>query len=393
MLLGGIVFSLQYVSIPITMIYLFELGRNNELSRAEIEQVFLSQKISYTLLAQEKQNLFLETTKNIDATKIMNILGGTIKISEQVNESATSDTICEYLNTTQNDGKIQFSISGNNAKEIALSAKKLLKAEGRSVRYIEAKNTATILHNNLIEKNGDLTLSRQGLFVTRAIQAIEEWGERDFGRPGRDNRSGMLPPKLARILINLTGTTNDQTILDPFCGSGTVINEAMALGFKNIFGSDLSEKAIDDTKKNIDWMKEQNPETHFSTPKVFVCDATQLQTHIQKNTIHAIATEPYMGKPLHGNEDKHTLTKQADELRALYLAAFKTFQQILAPGGTIVFIIPRFLHKQEWIRIDILAQIQNFGFSLERLSPTGTSLLYHRPEQFVGREIWKFKKI
>ncbi len=375
------------------MIYLFELGRNNELSRAEIEQVFLSHKISYTVVAQEKQNLFLETTKNLDSEKIMNILGGTIKISEQVNKSSKSDIICEYLNTTQNEGKIQFSVSGNNAKEIALATKKLLKAEGRSVRYIEAKNTATVLHNNLIEKQGDLTLSNHGLFVARAIQAIEEWGERDFGRPGRDNRSGMLPPKLARILINLTGATNDQTLLDPFCGSGTVVNEAMSLGFKNILGSDLSEKAIDDTKKNIDWMKEQNPEAHFSTPKVFVCDATQLQTHIQKNSVDAIASEPYMGKPLNGNEDKHTLTKQADELRALYQASFKTFQQILRPGGNIVFIIPQFLQNKNWIRIDILAQIQNLGFSLERLTPTGTSILYHRPEQFVGREIWKFKKI
>ena len=375
------------------MIYLFELGRNNELSRAEIEQVFLSQKISFTILTQEKQNLFLETSKKLDAEKIMNILGGTIKISEQVSENAHTEDICKYLNEAQNDGKIQFSLSGNNAKEMALTTKKLLKAEGRSVRYIEAKNTATILHNNLVEKQGDLTVSKRGLFVTRAIQAIEDWGERDFGRPGRDNRSGMLPPKLARILINLTGARVEQTILDPFCGSGTVVTEALSLGFKNIIGSDLSEKAIDDTKKNIDWIKEQNTETHFATPKIFVCDATQLQTHIQKNSVAAIATEPYMGKPLRGAEDKKTLEKQAGELRALYLASFKTFQQILQPGAAVVFIIPRFLQNKNWIQIDILAQIQNFGFSLERLTPNEPSILYHRPKQFVGREIWKFRKI
>lgn len=392
MLLGGVVFSLQYVSITITMIYLFELGRNNELSRAEIEQVFLSQKISYNIVAQEKQNLLVETTKNIDTKKIMNILGGTIKISEQVADNTHTETLCEYLNTTQ-EGKIQFSVSGNNAKELALATKKLLKAEGRSVRYIEAKNTATILHNNLIEKKGDITLSKHGLFVTRAIQAIEEWGERDFGRPGRDDRSGMLPPKLARILINLTGATADQTILDPFCGSGTVLTEAMSLGFQNIIGSDLSEKAIDDTKKNIAWMKEQNTQTHLATPKYFVCDAAQLQTHVQKDTVDAIAAEPYMGKPLRGTEDKKTLQMQANELQVLYLAAFKSFQKIMRNDATIVFIIPRFLHKQEWIRINCLEQIQHLGFSLVRLTPTEPSILYHRPEQFVGREIWKFKKI
>ncbi len=373
------------------MVYFFELGRNHDLSRAEIEQIFLSQKISYEVIAQDKQNLFVETENTFAVEKIMTILGGTIKIAEQVSEKSSAENICDYLNTAQPDGKIQFSITGNNAKEIALEAKKLLKAEGRSVRYIEAKNTATILHNNLVEKQGDLTLSKHGLFVTRAIQPIEEWGERDFGRPGRDSRSGMLPPKLARILINLTGVDTAATLLDPFCGSGTILTEAMSLGFKNIVGSDLSEKAIEDTKKNTEWIKSEK--AMHATPKLFVCDATNLQTHVQPNSIDAIATEPYMGKPLRGTEDKGTLQKQADELRALYLSAFKTFQKILRPGAPIVFIIPRFLSQKNWIRINITEQIQNMGFSLERLTPTEPSILYHRPEQFVGREIWKFKRI
>lgn len=391
--MGGIVFSLHYVSIPITMIYLFELGRNNELSRAEIEQVFLSKNISYTIILQEKQNLFLETSQNLDIETIMNRLAGTIKISEQASETKSLEAICEYLNTAQNDGKIQFSLSGNNAKEIALEAKKQLKSEGRSVRYIEANNTATILHNNLVEKQGDLTVSKNGLFVTRAIQPIEEWGERDFGRPGRDNRSGMLPPKLARMLINLTGVDTTATLLDPFCGSGTILTEAIHLGFTNIIGNDTSQKALEDTQKNIDWMKQQIPDLEPLNTKLILSDAASIHGHTGKDSVDAIATEPYMGKPLRGTEDKKTLQKQANELGILYVAAFKSFQKILSSEGTVVFIIPRFLYKQEWVRINCLEQIQHMGFSLERLTPTEPSILYHRPDQFVGREIWKFKKI
>jgi tRNA G10 N-methylase Trm11 len=375
------------------MILLFELGRNHELSRAEIEQVFLSQKISYTVHEQDKEKLFLETKKEVDISKIMSLLGGTIKIAEQVSEKTSLESIVEYLNTAQNDGKIQFSLSGNNAKKLALEAKKQLKADDRSVRYIEANNTATILHNNLVEKQGDLSITKHGLFVTRAIQAIEEWGERDFGRPGRDDRSGMLPPKLARIMINLTGSENTATLLDPFCGSGTILTEALSLGFENLVGNDTSEKALEDSKTNITWMNEQLKKEKTIKARLILGDAASLHGATGKNSIQAIATEPYMGKPLRGGEDKKTLTKQALELGVLYIAAFKSFEKIMTPGSPIVFIIPRFRCKDEWVRINILDQIQHLGFSLERLAENEHFILYHRPEQFVGREIWKFRKI
>ncbi len=375
------------------MQYLFELGRIPELSRAEIEHVFLAQNISYTLKVYEKNILILETSQKIDIEKIMERLGGTIKVAEFISQESSIEAIGDYLHQNQADGKIQFSLSGNNARDLALEVKKYLKELGRSARYVEAKNTATILHNNLVEKQGDLTFTKHGLFVTRDIQPIEEWGERDFGRPGRDSRSGMLPPKLARIMINLTAADTTGKILDPFCGSGTILTEAMSLGFAHIVGSDTSEKALDDTRKNIEWMKSQILDKKPATPKLILSAAEGLHGKIAPNSIDAIAAEPYMGKPLRGTEDKSTLQKQANELKEMYVTAFKSFSKILKPSGSIVFIIPRFLFEKTWIRIDCIERIQDLGFSLERLTSTEPSILYSRPGQFVGREIWKFKKI
>jgi len=374
------------------MTYLFELGRIPELSRAEIEHIFSALQISHEVKIFEKNILIIETQQTLDTHKIMDRLGGTIKIAELASENASVESIGDYLNENQ-EGKIQFSLSGNNAKDLALQVKKYLKEIDRSVRYIEAKNTATILHNNLVEKNGDLTLTKYGVFVTRDIQSIEEWGERDFGRPGRDSRSGMLPPKLARMLINLTGTDTTATILDPFCGSGTVLTEAMSIGYKEIIGSDTSEKALDDTRKNIEWMKTQILDKKPTIPKLILSSATELHGKLAADSIDAIAAEPYMGKPLRGTEDRHTLEKQAAQLKELYINAFKSFHKVLRPAGSVVFIIPRFLQGENWIRIHCLEDIQNFGFSLERLTATEPSILYSRPGQFVGREIWKFKKI
>ena len=35
------------------------------------------------------------------------------------------------------------------------------------------------------------------------MQDFEQWGARDYGRPSRDAVRGMLPPKLARMMVNL----------------------------------------------------------------------------------------------------------------------------------------------------------------------------------------------
>ncbi len=378
------------------MRYLFELGRQPEISRAEIECVFSSLKIEIQEKKQENSLFFVQTTENINTPDLMNRLGGTIKIAQEVcSLNNRIEDIAAYLEQVKSVGKIEFSLHGPDGKSIALEVKKYLKTQGRSVRYIEPKNTATILHNNLVEQKTDLTLWKHTLFATQAIQPIEEWGERDFERPGRDSKSGMIPPKLARILLNLSqiDTTNKATLLDPFCGSGTILCEAYLLKVPHILGSDASQKAVNDSKKNIEWIQNLNPtERKTSTVKIFVSDATRVANTVEKESLDAIVSEPYLGKPLTGRETKFTLLQQAKELHSLYVQSFQSFSKILKKGGSVVFIIPKFLVQKEWVSINCIDEIKKLGFSVEPLTSSKDSLFYHRPTQFVGREIWKFKK-
>ena len=254
--------------------YLFQLGHQPQISIAEIQAVFTFK--NKKIKSEKKDNfLIVETEKEIDCKNIINILGGTIKIAEKI----TEPSVVDFLNKTPKENKIQFSLSGNIDKKDALQIKKELKNLGRSVRYIEIKNTATLLHNKLIEKQGDITIINNEIFVTQAIQNFTEFGDRDYNRPGVDSVSGMLPPKLARIMINLAKAKPAQTLLDPFCGSGTVLMEALDLGFKNIIGSDISKKAIGDTEKNIKWIQS----TYHLPPanyQLFNLDAIKLSSNI-----------------------------------------------------------------------------------------------------------------
>ena len=64
---------------------------------------------------------------------------------------------------------------------------------------------------------------------------------------------GMLPPKLAQMMINLSRETGilPTKIYDPCCGLGTVLIEAINMGITDVYGSDLSAKMCSCTEENI----------------------------------------------------------------------------------------------------------------------------------------------
>ena len=56
--------------------------------------------------------------------------------------------------------------------------------------------------------------------------------------------------KLARVMINLIGLKEGETVCDPFCGTGTTLLEAESMGIKAI-GVDFDEKMYQISKENL----------------------------------------------------------------------------------------------------------------------------------------------
>jgi tRNA G10 N-methylase Trm11 len=372
--------------------YSFTLGRQPDISTAEIEAVFSADKIDFKEEKHKNDVLIITAKQKIEPEKLINRLGGTIKISELIKSTNENikKSIVEHLINSQPKGKINFSISGQNNKKIGIEIKKELKSKGYSARYIEIKNTATILHNNLVKKQGDVAIVDRDIYITRAIQPIEELSKRDFERPGSDSRSGMLPPKLAKIIINLGEKDQKSTLLDPFCGSGTVLTEAAFMDYKNLIGSDISDKAINDTKNNLEWLINDKKINNFKY-KLYLSDATVLDKKIDANTVDIIVSEPYMGNPLKGNESEKFLQLQAEKLGRLYTETFKSLYKILKKDGVILFIIPSFKTKDGWITIDCIEEIKKIGFEIKPYL-SGEYLRYYRAGQHLARDIWRFKK-
>jgi len=135
---------------------------------------------------------------------------------------------------------------------LVFKVKDALKKQGHSIRVVQHDNgrvkTATTLHEKLIERGCELMILTGDTGYTLAqtlwVQDIDAYTRRDINRE-RSMSVGMMPPKLAQIMINLaTRGERDLQIWDAFCGLGTTLIEAYAMGYKNLLGSDISEEMV-----------------------------------------------------------------------------------------------------------------------------------------------------
>lgn len=417
--------------------YYFILGKTYLLSIAEITNV-LGLKSNEMVFTKE----FIIIDQEIDLPTVFQKLGGALKggkIIKRFELTESKDIIGVWLKEYTTDlyakgvldRRIKFSFgfsyynSKNPAqgfiKSLAMELKKNLKDNGINSRWVVSKeknlSSVVVEKNNLFpEKNGieiNLIFSGDKLYIgqTIALQNFEEYSLLDYGRPARDSKSGMIPLKLAQMLVNLANVGVDKRILDPFCGSGTILQEALMLGYKNIIGSDLSKKALNDSELNLKWLGEIKPELSMNKIQLINVAAEKLSGVVEKNSIDAIITEPYLG-PSHNLKNlKINAPGIIKNLSQLYIEVFKEFQIILKKGGVVVMVLPVFKiieEQREYYRfMPVFNEAKALGFEImELISPDiankvgirhelskRNTIIYARENQFVLREIIKLQKI
>lgn len=330
-------------------------------------------------------------------------LGGTIKIMEILDKTKDIQSSIKKIlekDFSNHEGKIPFAINilnfknprQINIKELLSFSKKILKSLGNNARFINKnfKNTppSTIFKSRVIEKGIDINIIKQdsGFAIgnTVSIQNIDSYSKRDFDKPWRDAKVGMLPPKLAQILINLAGP-NTKTIYDPFCGTGTVLMEGLLMG-KTVVGSDIDAKLVDYSEKNCEWLEKE-----FNTSnahKVFTKDAQLLDKDDIPNALDAIITEGYLGPPLSNTPSEERRDEYFAELAELHKNWLTNAYEITPPNCKIVMcktaykVGERIEHFPDFEKI-----AESAGFEVTK------TFTYDRPNQIVIRDIGILEKI
>ncbi|MDA2921811.1 methyltransferase domain-containing protein [Patescibacteria group bacterium AH-259-L07] len=342
------------------MTYFFILGNNPTLSIAEIVCV-LSAKIKKQNIKVISQDVFIvEFNKKIDISLLQKQLGGTIKIGKiistrniddikRVEQSLVKQILLLFpLNVKK--VFFGFSIYGGRVdiKALALAIKEKLKQQGIASRWVVSKesvlSSVVVQKNKLLEQGAEFTLfikkDKVLLGKTLTCQEFEKYSFYDFSRPYRAIEKGMMPPKLAKMMINLSGTDSASVFLDPFCGSGTILQQAILMGYENVIGVDVDEHAVSRTQKNLEWLT-KNEELRIKNEELSVkiqkCDVKNLDKKIPPQSVDTIITEPYLG-PL----KIRNLKAEIKILSDLYINAFKSFKKVLKPDGRVVIIFPVF---------------------------------------------------
>lgn len=360
--------------------YIFILGRDPELSLLEIVSYFNLREIKYKLIEHSKIAAVFELPSLLNFKKIIKDLGGTVKICK------INDDLEDIYQRKNN--KFRYYISNYSNRDISnlrehlkyIFKKQKLKAlYKRPPQNILMPNE--VFSNKILTENLEIVLYKNYIAVTIACSNPVEYEKRDTSRPRRDYLK-TISIRLAKILINLSQPK--KSLLDPFCGYGILLQEAL-LNDLDVIGIDIDKKSIEATKENLEWLKH-----NYSVKGSYILynlDSKLLSKKVTK--IDSVATEPYLGPYLKGLPTESEARKTIRDLENLYFDVLKELKKV--KPKTIVIIVPRFKTKSNTIiKMDFSSIIKKIGFeSYSPLSEIKTPVVYSTG--FIDREVWILK--
>ena len=393
------------------MYYAFQLWREYKLSIAEIYALFPTAVPVHV----DDSFCILEIASSEEVSKKAERMWGIIKIIKIDTDSSDISPLIQ-AQAEEHEGKFRYGLSifwASNLKKILMDQKRSLKSAWVSARFVnknfENLSSAQVIWEDLVSRGSDFNIitAKEKIYIwtTIWVQDIESYSERDYGKT-RDMQVGMLPPKLAQIMINignslnssLEGEIRQQVIYDPFCGLGTVLIESILMQNTQVYGSDISPENIEKTKKNINYAR-KNFENRVKTAEVMTLDARWISSSPYLKKTDIIVTEGYLGQVFLPHNVTHSKIQEVKkELLDIYEHFFTGLQKANFRWHIVICFPFWEIQGKYYYFSEIYDTIKKYGKTLPLLprmedikhSKSG-SLLYKRPGQVVGREIFKIK--
>ncbi|MBI3115147.1 MAG: hypothetical protein HYZ09_01480 [Candidatus Kerfeldbacteria bacterium] len=389
--------------------WLYQFGRSPVLSAVELAAVFQRdfRRVPAAVVSRE---FLIADALGADPAQAIGRLGGIPKIAEVLQTGRWPDqgklahVLADTVAQASAGERKTFGVSllpaqhVHRANKLGLAVKRRLLEQGFRARYVSSDkqplSSVTVEREGLLGDGVELTVAASGdeqaIARTVAIQPFAALSKRDYGRPNRDPVSGLLPPKLAIIMLNLSGLGPESIVLDPFCGSGTVLQEAELMGFRHLIGSDVSEQAVHASRDNLRWLRDAyGAKADDVTLKLWPMPFKQLPGKLGAESVDGIVTEPFLGPPIRRSTNPKVITNAVGDLSRLYNDFLATARVLLKRGGALVTVVPKFRTGKQTFR-DL--HLRTEGFAEPELVPASwgvpkRALTYGRPDQHVYRRI------
>lgn len=383
--------------------YLLVLGKDPILSRRELagrcdELLFDTDE---NLLVVE--NLLMENPREIPREPeqlFLDQLGGVIRMAKIMGEYASLNEVNramqDEIQSVKPEGKVQLGVSGygmhkkKNQEIMAALKGDLKRNHDRNVRLInpfgEVLTSGKIFGEKLLNKGFEFIIWKKGgtflLARTVANQNIRNYTLRDREKDFRDAKMGMLPPKLAQMILRFADPKDGECVIDPFCGSGTINIEAGILGYPT-HGGDKSEYFVSQAQKNYEQMAEKfrfDP----TTGTFGVSDAAQVDW---ARMTGVIATEGYLGENFTERPTLMAIQEQERMIFGLWKKIFEVLEN--STIRRVCFCLPAWFvggTKHSFSK-KLFANLAKSSYTPLALFGGQKSYVYARKGAYVGREI------
>ncbi len=424
-------------------------GKNWILSLAELIAFLESRECKFKILSFSKEYFIVCFEKKIDFS-IIDGLGGIIKIGEikttfstdildkaivQKDKPSKKEIENIFADTTIIDDlisstkKIFFGVSVYSSekrfRKIAKVShrffgsiiKRKLSEHGQKSRFmgfskdrkLPQLSHVEVLKKGLISNNAELIIgigkNRIWVSITKAVHNPFEFQKRDVYKPIQRKIFG-IPPRLAKALINLSSCNQGSSLLDPFCGVGTILQEGLLTKSK-VIGVDINPWCIKSAERNLEWLSK---EYELTKPeyRVLQGDIKDLSKKMGYNEIDCVATEPDLGPALRQIPTTPYANKIIIKLDKLYSIFLNETYKVLRKDGRCAFVTPYLKTRSgQIVTMNVDEKTKNIGFrrvfpfqreNFEKISSTKeeilkiNSLIDTNERHKIGREIHIFQK-
>ena len=382
----------------ITLVY-------EKLSQSEIIINLTSKEIPYKII--EKNNIFMILETEME-TKFKEI-GGIYKIGKIICEDDSIDKLDkkiyekEILSNLQEKQKWNMSyyskhtINPQSYEQIHNIINNQIKNNIKKSKIIKNNIQSNNFYELSVDKENQeylkilLGYNGKKYYFSESTDSIKssEFIERDLSRPYQDSKIS-LSPRTARILVNILGLKKGDTILDPFCGTGTFLMESLIKGYK-VMGSDIRKECVLGTRNNLKWLikkyKLKNKIKRINQ------DNAEKLFNVESNSVDGIITEPIL---LPNYKKYPTFDSAKEDLKKskkIYEESLKSIRRVLKRNGKLAIVTPRIKTKNnEFVRFKFRDMIKKAGLIFNNKLDSQPFIMKSSDEQKIIREIWLLEK-
>jgi tRNA G10 N-methylase Trm11 len=171
-------------------------------------------------------------------------------------------------------------------------------------------------------------------------------------------------------------------LLDPFCGTGVLLQEAALMGF-SVYGTDIDERMVRYSRDNLNWLKDSH-DVHVD----WFLETGDATSHSWQQPVDTIACETFLGRPLSALPDPATLQKIVQDCDTIHRKFLQNLATQAKSGFRACVAVPAWKTKSGFKHLPVLDSLEELGYNRLRFVHVGAQeLIYHRPEQLVAREL------